>query len=271
MLEPGPRRATGEPRAAPRAIGARQISAARGRQSKRSLLGPSNRRWKSCAWSGSARSKRRASDGSARWRSDAWAGSGASRRGRAGSGPSSRAAGNGIGRSTKHGALGNEATPSAARRIADKWTKRAERNAARMRARAHRRSRHAELPRAFLIPASIGLTIATIAVILSLRVVVPTVLTLLSIFFGSRLRDAAGRVSDAGRRAGEAMERARAFVHRRPVGRSREVRVEEDKPRARVRFSERTPRGTGRVDSEIEEQAEEEAAEAHERTARRGR
>jgi serine/threonine protein kinase len=80
---------------------------------------------------------------------------------------------------------------------------------------------------------TIALLVAQLAVTLALRVVVPTVLVLLSILFGAGLRRAARGVSGAGREAGKAIGRARGVVAGRQEG---AIRVSTDEAeRARVR------------------------------------
>jgi hypothetical protein len=98
----------------------------------------------------------------------------------------------------------------------DRARRKVERHEARARERAGRHDwtgpAQQGLPWPVLPIALLGLTIAMIAVTIALRVIVPTVLTVLSIVFGPSLRRAAIEVSQAGRRAGGALDQARSAV-----------------------------------------------------------
>ncbi|AUX47187.1 protein kinase [Sorangium cellulosum] len=100
-----------------------------------------------------------------------------------------------------------------------------------------------------LVAALFGLTVARIAVGLALGVIVPTVLTLLSIVFGRVLRENAARgVRSAGRAAERALLRAIRVVRGRPPvddagdadprdeGAAGRVRVEDQEVGGRARF-----------------------------------
>jgi tRNA A-37 threonylcarbamoyl transferase component Bud32 len=100
----------------------------------------------------------------------------------------------------------------------------------------------------------LGLVAAEIAVTVATRVVVPLVLTLLSIVFGRGLREAARAVSEAGGRATSGIAGAR----RRLTGAAPEERVRvADAPRARV--------DVGEAEAEEEAAAVDEASEARRR------
>ena len=84
--------------------------------------------------------------------------------------------------------------------------------------------------------AMLGLGVASVAVSLALLVVVPVVLTFLSVFFGPKLRDAAGAV----RRAGHASNRALGTYPRQsacPRGRRRTSEPRTARSRARSRLA----------------------------------
>lgn len=105
----------------------------------------------------------------------------------------------------------------------------------------------------------LALALAELAVMAALRLLVPLILTALSLIFGARLRDAAARVSRAGKRAGASIARARATV-----------RGQGTRPRVRVDESVGNPR---RARVAIDEDAAEHEAEAEqeERTTRAGK
>ncbi|MGK4001884.1 serine/threonine-protein kinase [Sorangium sp. So ce1036] len=127
-----------------------------------------------------------------------------------------------------------------------------ERRARRRERRAERRARAGHgapwrgldgLP---LVAALLGLTIARIAVGLALGVVVPTVLTLLSLVFGRVLREnAAPSVREAGRAAELALLRAMRFVRGRPP--LDDVAPHHDAAAERVRFEDAEAPGRARV------------------------
>ena len=105
----------------------------------------------------------------------------------------------------------------------------------------------------------LGLTLAQVAVMLALRVVVPTVILILSIFFGKGMRPAARGVIEAGKRAEAAMAKARDVLRGRPI--------REDASQIRVEIKDEVPSDTA---EEAERQAEEELA-AEEEAAVRAR
>jgi hypothetical protein len=98
----------------------------------------------------------------------------------------------------------------------------------------------------------LALVVAEVAVILATRVVVPIVLTLLSILFGKGLRRAAQDVSEAGKAATAT------------IGRAREGLRARDAQEARVRVRVATDGGERAGEAEREAAAEEEAAAAEE-------
>jgi serine/threonine protein kinase len=117
----------------------------------------------------------------------------------------------------------------------------------RRRRRAARRSR-IPLGGLILTVVLLALTLAQIAVVLALRVVVPTILTLLSLFFGKGLRRAAANVSDAGRIAVAAIARAQ-----------NSLRGIEPEPGVRVAEPAPAPRRIARDEDEDEDDDDEEA------------
>lgn len=74
----------------------------------------------------------------------------------------------------------------------------------------HRRRRGPSLPLPLLIALlfGVGLIVARVAILVSLRILLPIALTLLAILLGPPLRRAATRVREAGRRADESLRRA---------------------------------------------------------------
>jgi len=166
---------------------------------------------------------------------------------------------------------------SKAEHIARKAEKKAEQRAR----KAERRARKlepiaaADPPRDIPLPVAglllLGLTIGQVAVLVALRAVVPTILTLLSVVFGKGLRVAATRVDEAGVIAHESMQRAKGIVRNRTErtggGARIDVRsVETPNDPKRVRIAESDP--TGDAALEREQEAEEEA-DAHARERRR--
>src|SRR5262249_54528637 len=86
------------------------------------------------------------------------------------------------------------------------------------------------------VVALLALNVAMLVVGLVLGVAVPTVLMVLSLFFGPALRRAAHNTRLAGRQARASMQRAQSLlIHGPPVeSEGQEVRVETEAPRARV-------------------------------------
>ncbi len=115
-----------------------------------------------------------------------------------------------------------------------------------------------------------GLTLAQIAVLVSLRAIVPTLLSVLSIFFGKPLRDAAARVREASGMAHEALERAKQVVRGQTEpsqsGIRSGVRVDVADEPGRVRVAENEPTDTA---AEEERDAEQEADAREEKRRRR--
>jgi len=102
--------------------------------------------------------------------------------------------------------------------VSNRDERRAGRRAEKESHRRARRDRHREgpfrLPFVIRIVFGMALTIAQIAVILSLQVVVPFLLALLSLLFGDGLRRAADHVRVAGNDVGDALRDARMQVYR---------------------------------------------------------
>ena len=122
--------------------------------------------------------------------------------------------------------------------------------------RWRRRSGAPALPGVIFTILLIAMTVAEIAVWMALRVAVPLVLTLLSLIFGRGLRRAAEDTSVAGKRAAEAIGRARRGLRRQEEAPGPRVEVREV-PEVRVRVA--AP-GDGR-EAEEEAVAEEEGDE----------
>lgn len=101
------------------------------------------------------------------------------------------------------------------------------------------------LPPLIALVAVLGLVVARIGVSLSLRVVVPLVLAILSLVFGRSLARAAGHVRDAGRRAGRALRGAQQRVRGRAQGarggRRRGRRRGRGRPNGRGRWRHADP------------------------------
>lgn len=150
---------------------------------------------------------------------------------------------------------------------AERARHRAERRAERARARADRwKERHGPfVPWPLAAVLTLGLTVAIVSVTLALQFVVPTVLQFLSLFFGRGLREAARQTSDAGRRAGNALGRARRVAARGfdPPASSK------TEPASKLRVGAQEDRRV-RVDDDRDAQAFDEAAaeEEWEREAR---
>ena len=162
----------------------------------------------------------------------------------------------------------------------EEWAERhEERHARKAQKRAKKEQRHRGAPPALkgmpLGFAMMGLLIARVSVALALGVVVPLVLSLLSIVFGRPLRDAARRVREAGREAGESIGRARGALREQASG-ARGVRVAEGargERRVRVEVGDADePAGRARAEEgEDLEEAEAEAAAAAAAERRRAR
>ncbi|WP_437917534.1 hypothetical protein WME73_40680 [Sorangium sp. So ce302] len=110
-----------------------------------------------------------------------------------------------------------------------------------------------------LVAALFGLTVARIAVGLALGVIVPTVLTLLSLVFGRVLREkAAPNVRRAGRVADLALRRATRVVRGHPAPEDAAQRGQA--AAARVRFEEQEAPGRSRIhdgDAALDEELDE--------------
>lgn len=157
-------------------------------------------------------------------------------------------------------------------KAARKAERRAERDARRAERRGERFTRRAEawnrmgpspgLPQPVAGLFLLGLTLAQVAVAIAVRALVPALLTILSVIFGKSLRNASTRVYEAGTRAHEAMERAKALIRTQVEGTTGGARIaaqpeeEPPGPKARIAVDE------AETSDEDEAQAEEEAAEA---------
>lgn len=160
-------------------------------------------------------------------------------------------------------------------REAERAVKEAERRARRDERRARREARHAGRDAARAIerwqgrrrpgrpapfPVSLamilGLTLAQLALVVALRLVVPTVLTFLSVFFGAGLRRAARQVSEAGQRAFDSVGRAKRVVTR--------GEAEEEADEVRVRFVDEAETPRVRVEGEDANEDEDEDDETDE-------
>jgi hypothetical protein len=124
----------------------------------------------------------------------------------------------------------------------DKRKRRQDKRERRQQQRVERHARRGQqdgvlLPWPLRVFITIGLSVAQVAVALALHVVVPTVLTLLSLVFGKGLRTAAKEVNRAGRHARLALRQAARFVQGHPSA-SKQAdggRIElDDKPRVRI-------------------------------------
>lgn len=128
--------------------------------------------------------------------------------------------------------------------------------------RALRRGRpRGPIPWPIRLVLSVALVLARVAVVVVVRVFVPLLLTMMSIVFGPKLREAARRVADAGTRASNAMGRAFDQVEEQGAQESPSdvrVRVDDDE---RIRVDQAAP--------EEEEEEEEEDDDANDRPKRR--
>ncbi|HMY21861.1 MAG TPA: serine/threonine protein kinase, partial [Polyangium sp.] len=151
-------------------------------------------------------------------------------------------------------------------RKARKAARKAERAAKRAERLANLREGRPGLPIAVAGLFLFGLTLAQIAVLVSLRAIVPTLLSVLSIFFGKPLRNAAGHVRDAGVTAHEALERAKRRVRGQTEKPVSGMRVAIPKKPVRIRFVE-----DENTEIEVQEEiaAEEEAADEEKKRRRR--
>jgi hypothetical protein len=141
----------------------------------------------------------------------------------------------------------------------DRKARRRDRKARRQRRRERWHAERDALPPLVLPFVVIALTLARIAVTLALRVAVPTILTLLSLVFGKKLRTAARAVNRAGAVADGALRRAAHGV----AGRTTE---EDDEPNGkrievaqgqRIAAQEEMDHAEDEVSAAIEEVADE--------------
>lgn len=161
---------------------------------------------------------------------------------------------------------------SKAERKAQRAGRRAEQQARREQRLASVEARTSGIPQPIAGFLLFGLTIAQIAVLIALRAIVPTLLSVLSIFFGKALRNAAGSVREAGNVAHESIERAKLVIRgqtERVI--SSGVRVDAADEPVRVRVVENEPTDAAaeeELEAEEAEEAEEEA-DAHKKERRR--
>jgi tRNA A-37 threonylcarbamoyl transferase component Bud32 len=165
----------------------------------------------------------------------------------------------------------------------DKWTRKAEKAARKVERKAERDARRHErraerfahraeawnrtgppegLPQPIAGLFLLGLMIAQIAVMVALRVVVPVLLTVLSVFFGKGMRNAAKRVFEAGKTAHEAMERAKGVIRSQVQEAPGGARIAEQPEENPARTKARIATDEAEAPDEDEARAEEEAAEA---------
>lgn len=134
--------------------------------------------------------------------------------------------------------------------------------------RIQRSQRDSGLPGLFLAFAILGLSVAELAVLVALRAVVPTMLVILSVFFGKGLRVAAWRVANTGTTAGEALRRAKEAV------RGRQAAVDAERLRVDPGIRVTAPDDPADTAAEAEEERAAEDAEdeeAREADRKRGR
>lgn len=133
-------------------------------------------------------------------------------------------------------------------RRAEREARREERDA--RRALRRRRSR-GPMPWPIHLLVTLALVLARVAVVVVVRVFVPLLLTMMSLVFGPKLREAARRVADAGTRASNAMGRAFERVEAEEELAATDVRVRVDDDE-RIRVDQRA--------TQEEEEAEDEEA-----------
>ncbi len=163
------------------------------------------------------------------------------------------------GRTTGRAPRGEPRDHAPSDRFARRQARRAQRRAERAARRGRRRRRGPPFP--FSVVLSLLFLVGMLAVSVATQVLVPLVLTVLSLFFARRaFRSAVDAVRDAGHRAVDAMDRARRGGPGESPEEATHVRVEPDDeaPRARVDDAEGSP-----------EPADGDDADAHE--ARKGR
>jgi tRNA A-37 threonylcarbamoyl transferase component Bud32 len=150
--------------------------------------------------------------------------------------------------------------PREARREARALARQAKRDARDARREARHRARGGFLPGIILALVVLGLSLAELGVIVALRVVIPAILSILSVVFGKGMRTAAGFMSEVGKNVAEALARARRNVR----GAEPEIRVRVADPDDRRRLE-----APGDEEAEREADAVDEAS-AEERRAKRG-
>jgi membrane protein implicated in regulation of membrane protease activity len=131
-------------------------------------------------------------------------------------------------------------------RFAERRARREARRAERRARRLGRRGRRRGAPFPFSIVITLVFLVAMLAVSLATQVVVPLLLTLLSLVFARRpLAAAAQAVRDGGHRAVEAMDRARRGAHGDVPEGAAQVRVDDEAAAPRVRVDEPTDEDGG--------------------------
>jgi len=143
-------------------------------------------------------------------------------------------------------------------RLADDWRaqRKSERNARRKARRDRRFARRSGrfsrgIPWPVELVVTLALTIAQLAIVLSVQVIVPTLLFMFSALFGPNLRAAARRTAGAGARAREAIGRARQRVGGASDDEGN-VRVKVEDPRVRIDHEEEAPHEEGEDAAEKE-------------------
>lgn len=155
--------------------------------------------------------------------------------------------------------------PTKRERKAERELEREQRREQRREAHLHRLSR---IPGLIIFLMILGLTIAEVAVALTLRVMLPLLFSIVSLAFGKSWRTAAANMSRAGVVAGEAIRRARSALetsdHEEQIG----VRVVEvdGVPSDAAREADRAAAEAHRAEEEARTEAE---AEPHPRARRR--
>jgi hypothetical protein len=128
--------------------------------------------------------------------------------------------------------------------------------------RIERGRERAAIPGIFLLVMVLGLSVAQLAVLIALRMVVPTVLVILSVFFGKGMRASAWRVATAGKTADESLRRAKDFVRGR--------KADADPARVRVDPGIRIKAPDEPVDAAAEDERAAEEEESREASRKRG-
>lgn len=122
--------------------------------------------------------------------------------------------------------------------------------------RIERGHHHGGPPAIILSLLLLGLFVAQIAVLIALRMIVPTLFFVLSVVFGRGMRDAARTVARAGRHAGRALEHAKDFLRNGGAADDHERRLDPEDERDADLDAE------ARADAETREAAERRPTEA---------